>query len=110
MCPSVSRRTRPLALLGPALLLCSFCLGVQAQQASRPQPTDPLTPVPPLRHQSVLPAHTRSAPPVVGDWAALNQNVARIGGWRAYAREAAGAAAPAAAPASAPPQPAGVPR
>jgi hypothetical protein len=112
MCPTTSRRSRRHALLGQTLLLCSLSLGVQAQQASRPQATDAQAPVPPLRHQSALPAHTRSAPLVVGDWAALIRQVARIGGWRAYAREAASAAAPASAasPALAPSQPAGVPR
>jgi hypothetical protein len=71
---------------------------VTAGTAARPQPSDAHAPVPPLRHVSALPAHTRSAPVPVGDWAALNQQVARIGGWRAYAREAA-AATPASAPA-----------
>jgi hypothetical protein len=129
MCPSLLRRHARPACLAWALLLGGASLGVQAQQparpaataasspatmapaaaAARPQATDAQAPVPPLRHVSALSAHTRSAPVVVGDWPALNQQVARIGGWRAYAREAA-AAASAATPASAPPQPTGVTR
>jgi len=129
MCPTLLRRPCRLARLAWALLLGGASLGVQAQQPTRPAPTaasnpgtmapaataarppatDAQAPVPPLRHVSALSAHTRSAPVVVGDWPALNQQVARIGGWRAYAREAAAAAA-AAPPASTPSQPIGVPR
>ena len=114
MCPTLLRRHGRPARLACALLLCSASLGAQAQQparpaalaASSPPVTDAQAPVPPLRHVSALPSHTRSAPVVVGDWPALNQQVARIGGWRAYAREAAAAAAAA----SAPSRPAGVTR
>lgn len=65
----------------------------------KPQPTDAQASVPAQRHDSALKRYTPAAPLEVADWLQSNQNVARIGGWRAYAREAA--AAPPASAASA---------
>ena len=67
-----------------------------AKPARLPDPTDARQPVPPLVHRSALaPAPAAlDAPPIA--WPAANAQVGRIGGWRAYAREAA--AAPASAP------------
>ena len=67
--------------------------------ASTPKPTDAQASVPAQRHDSALKRYTPAAPLEVADWLQSNQNVARIGGWRAYAREAA--ASPPAASASA---------
>jgi hypothetical protein len=57
--------------------------------AVRPDPADPAVPVPLAVHRSAL-AGT-SAPPVDAPtpWRSANETVNRIGGWRAYAREAA---------------------
>lgn len=67
-------------------------------------PLDPKVTVPAAAHRSSL-ANYRSAGELrVGSWKDANEQVNRIGGWRAYAREAATPSSPAtpAAPASAP--------
>lgn len=64
---------------------------------------DPSAVVPPITVRSALSTHRPfdEAPPL--PWREANDAVGRIGGWRAYAREAAAAVTPAAAsPASAP--------
>lgn len=77
-----------------------------AQSAARPDPGDPRAVVPPLQHRSVLNSYRRlvDEPPL--DWPGANRITERIGGWRAYLREAnapeASTGAPARAPASAP--------
>ncbi|WP_428509839.1 hypothetical protein [Roseateles sp.] len=55
-------------------------------------PLDPNVPLPPLRYRSALQSY-RADPGTelgteLGDWKASNERVQRIGGWRAYAREA----------------------
>jgi hypothetical protein len=79
-------------------------LAAPAFGAPRPDPTDAGAAVPPLAYRSALADYRRLADTPPADWKAANQAVERIGGWRAYAREAqAGAAsAPAAAPSVAP--------
>lgn len=81
----------------------------QAQGAPTPPRADPLSPgaaVPAATHSSAL-ARYRSAGDVkVGSWREANDIVARIGGWRVYAREAAQPEAPT-APAPAASQPPG---
>lgn len=77
----------------------------QAQSPGRPDPLNPEAKVPPLEHRSALARYRPAGDVTVGDWKAANETVNRIGGWRAYAREAAApeppaAAASAAAPAS----------
>lgn len=65
-----------------------------------PDPLDPNASVPAATHRSALASYRSALPDVpVGNWKDTNDRVARIGGWRVYAREAA---APASAPASAP--------
>ena len=72
-------------------------------------PLDPSVPLLPLRYRSALQSY-RADPgtelgTVLGDWKASNERVQRIGGWRAYAREANASpldASPANAAASAP--------
>lgn len=86
------------ALLLPATVL--------AQSAPRPDPLDAKAGTAPLVYRSPLAGYKKladEAPPVA--WRNANDAVERIGGWRAYAREAAAAAsapAPASAQASAP--------
>jgi hypothetical protein len=91
MAPALTRRCMALLL---ALLLLG-CASAPRQQPAQPDPTHPQSAVPPLRHTSVLPRPTPQ--PDLADWAEANRQVQRIGGWRAYAREAAAAAS---APAS----------
>ncbi len=85
------------------LLLWSAAASTLAQPAGptkRPDPADGQASVPPLIYRSAMP---KSAPPAeapVGSWPKANDTVWRIGGWRAYAREAARANAPAPANAS----------
>lgn len=77
----------------PLAALCATALVAQAQPtapSARPDPLDPKASVPALRYASSLGAYPyRSA----GDgkpiaWREANDTVNRIGGWRAYAREA----------------------
>ena len=56
--------------------------------AARPDPLDPNTPVPPLSRQSSLGSSPPLGETAVGSWRDANDTVNRIGGWRAYAREA----------------------
>ncbi len=77
---------------------------------SRPDPADPAIQVPPATYRSAFADYRPLDEAPVGDWRAANDEVGRIGGWRAYAREAqapdkataAPAPASAAPPASAP--------
>lgn len=75
---------------------------VQAQSvapSSRPDPLDPKADVPPAAHRSSFGGYRPAADAGVGSWKQANDTVARIGGWRAYAREAGQADAPASGPA-----------
>jgi hypothetical protein len=84
-----------------ALLLPAATL---AQQAPRPDPLDAKAATTPLVYRSAFTGYKKLAaesPPLA--WRDANDAVERIGGWRAYAREAsAPASAPAPAPASTP--------
>lgn len=75
-----------------------------APMVGRYDPMNPQAAVPPVSHVSVFDTYRAAGDGKVGSWQEANQTVTRIGGWRAYAREAAAtatAAAPAAGPASA---------
>lgn len=93
----MSRKLLSLALLAP--------LVAAAQPSTTPAARDPLdarAAVPPALHRSALAGYrgAASAPAEPIGWRRANDAVARIGGWRAYAREAA-ASEPAASAASA---------
>ncbi len=81
------------------LLLSAGTLPVGAQSVAttkRPDPIDAKAAVPPVVFR---PAIAKAGPPAevpVGSWQKANDTVWRIGGWRAYAREAARTSAPAA--------------
>lgn len=84
-------QARPPLTLALAALIALAALSAQAQPAPRsprPDPLDPQASVPPLRYTSSLQPADRSAaaPPIA--WREANDAVARIGGWRVYAREA----------------------
>jgi hypothetical protein len=79
---------------------CSAALSAPAQ-STKADPADAAASVPALVHRSSLGDYRRHADPAPADWKGANQTVERIGGWRAYAREA-NAPAPAASAASAP--------
>ena len=83
----MTRRTaRASAALG--LVLALVATPLPAAAGERPDPLDPAAVVPPLVVPSTLAAYRRTADTPAGDWKAANEQVARIGGWRAYLREA----------------------
>jgi len=66
-----------------------------ASTPSRPSAADPLdarAAVPPVLHASALARYKPAGDGAVGSWREANDTVARIGGWKAYAREAQAAA------------------
>jgi hypothetical protein len=87
--------------LWPAALSIVSGLAVAA-----PDPTVASTPVPPATYTSPFRDYRPVGAPNLRPWKAANDEVARIGGWRAYAREAQQPEAPArAASAPAPARP-----
>ncbi|MDH4053145.1 MAG: hypothetical protein OEU93_16355 [Rubrivivax sp.] len=59
-----------------------------------PDPLDAGAVVPPLVHHSTLASYRRLGDDKPVPWLEANETVGRIGGWRAYAREAAEPLAP----------------
>jgi hypothetical protein len=101
MIRTFSRRRVPRAL--PSLLF-SALLATQAMAqptpaTRRPDPLDPKATVPALRYESVTTQHRRLTDEKTVSWRDANDAVARIGGWRVYAREAQQPDQPASAPA-----------
>jgi hypothetical protein len=97
---------RALAGLTLATLVGSLALSAQAQTQARAIAADPLdakAAVPALVYRSALTGYPRMAQPPAMGWREANDNVTRIGGWRAYAREAQ--QPPASAPAASAPPP-----
>ena len=66
-----------------------------AAQAQRPDPSEAGFVVPAVVYQSAFSDYKRLGADKAIPWKAANDEVANIGGWRAYAKEARGAAAPA---------------
>lgn len=92
--PSLRRAAAAVGLL--------LCCAAQAQTTPAARPHDPLdakATVPPVAHRSSLAAYRAGGETQPVPWKQANDTVARIGGWRAYAREAAAADVPASAPA-----------
>lgn len=71
---------------------------------ARPNPLDAKADVPGVIYRSALQGYRPYADTEPGSWAETNERVGRIGGWRAYAKEASEPQAPASA-ASAPKEP-----
>ena len=81
----------------------------QAQRASAaglPDPLDARAEVPPASHDSAFAGYRAAGEVEVGSWREVNEAVNRIGGWRAYAREASRPAPAAPGAPGAPIQPA----
>ena len=77
--------------------------GVAAQTTARaPDPTDARAEVPKATYVSPLSTYRRADEVAPLPWREANDRVGRIGGWRAYAREAAAPDAPASAASAAP--------
>jgi hypothetical protein len=101
---SSSHSPRPAALFAAAVWVvsCSLASGAAARPGGAgarervADPTDARAAVPRLAHESSLSRYRRYAEQPVGSWREVNETVNRIGGWRAYAREANEAAATAA--------------
>lgn len=94
----------PGALAAWALALLGAASPAAAQSAAkapppRPDPLQADAPVPPAVYRSSLAQHRRHADQPVQAWSQSNETVNRIGGWRAYAREAHEAQRAASAPA-----------
>jgi hypothetical protein len=89
-------RTR-LPLLAALALTWTVPSGAQPAPA-RPDPADARAAVAPLAHRSALADYRKAAAPPTA-WRDANDTVERIGGWRAYAREAAASAPSPSAPA-----------
>ena len=91
--------------LSSMALALAFVVPAQAQSstAPRPDPLDSKASVPAVAYRSALSTYRPYAEQSVGSWREANETVNRIGGWRAYAREAREPQRPA-SPASAPNQ------
>lgn len=75
--------------LGAAALGAAASAAAQPPTARQPDPLDPRADVPAVTYESVLGRSRRTADAAASmAWREANDNVARIGGWRAYAREA----------------------
>ena len=82
------RRTAPSGLLAAALLAS---LPAQAQpdvKAAQPDPLDPNAGVPAPSYQSAFSRYRLLSDEKPVSWRDANDTVTRIGGWRAYVREA----------------------
>jgi len=97
-------RAAHFALLTVSLLAALPAQAQPAATAARPDPLDPTASVAALGYESSFARYRRLDDEKPASWRDANDTVTRIGGWRAYAREAQGsdpAPAPAPAPASA---------
>jgi hypothetical protein len=87
--------------LGLALAACLATTPAFAQAGPSPDPLNPQAAVPPLQYRSALQRLQPRSAPEAGAWQEHNARVGRIGGWRAYAREAQQPEGAASAPAGA---------
>jgi hypothetical protein len=105
-------------LLLAAWLAASPLAHAQDQpMAGKPDPSNPMAVVPASTYSSPLARYRPAGETKLGSWQEVNETVTRIGGWRAYAREASqpepagppGASHPAPAAAPAPARAASMP-
>jgi hypothetical protein len=76
-------------------LAAALVYAMPANAEPRSDPLDAKAPVPALKYQSALAGYRRLGDEKPIPWKEANETAGRIGGWRAYAREAQ-ASAPAA--------------
>ncbi|HTD05511.1 hypothetical protein [Undibacterium sp.] len=89
MNPIFSATWRRRAIACCALSAMPYLAFAQApESAKRADPLDAQAPVPPLRYQSTLQTYRPLAEQEVSDWRELNDAAGRVGGWRAYAKQA----------------------
>lgn len=103
MLPTLSRRRvlRALPILLCAVFLTAQALAQPSPPVRRPDPLDSKATVPALRYESAMAQYRPLSDEKAVSWREANDTVARIGGWRVYAREAQQADPPApAAPAA----------
>lgn len=88
--------------------VAATALALALPAAARPDPLNPKADVPPPRTPAALRSYRPATTPEPGQWREANDNVARIGGWKTYLREAQqpDSAPPPARAASAPAPPA----
>lgn len=74
----------------------SLLAGLSAPLCAAPplHPSDPAAATPPMLAASALQSYRPLGETELADWRASNRRVQEVGGWRAYAREAARAAKP----------------
>ena len=78
-------------LLLAAWLAASPLVHAQADpKAGKPDPSEPMAVVPAATYSSPLARYRPAGEIKLGSWQEVNETVTRIGGWRAYAREASG--------------------
>jgi hypothetical protein len=103
--PFLAPALRATLTLSWLLAAISLSLAAHAQPATlavpakRQDPLDARAAVPPLSYESSLKAIAPQADDKPLSWREANDRVARIGGWRVYAREAQQTTPPAQAPA-----------
>jgi pentapeptide MXKDX repeat protein len=86
-------RLRAARLLPWSAAALLAALGAAAHANTRADPLDARAAVPDTCHRSALAAPARGADAPASSWREANETVNTVGGWRAYAREAAGGGA-----------------
>lgn len=76
-----------LAALPPARAYAQADFG-SPRASTTADPQNTAAPVPPVQYRSALAGYRAFAEEDIRSWSETNQTVERIGGWRAYAREA----------------------
>ena len=77
-----------LALTAASLLPPALTSSLAQAPANRPDPSDAAATVPAINYQSPFARYHAFADEDLAPWRETNDTAARIGGWRAYAREA----------------------
>ena len=86
----MARSTTTAKPAGKALALVAIAAGLSTAAAAQPAagPADAKASVPPTAYESPFAGYRSHADAKVGPWRGVNEEVGRIGGWKAYAREA----------------------
>ena len=89
-------------LIRLSTLFAGLLLATAPARSAAPDPLDGRSATKALQHRSAFDGYRRQGDDPPMGWRQANDAVGRIGGWRAYAREAAASAAPPSPPAAAP--------